>query len=147
MFKFVVRYLGFLKRVPFFATFLEAWMMIYYSIANPRLSKAIDVIEHKVTSWQGVSVSLHRFGGIQFNHNGKEIGHIHSNGILDILFSMKTKQQLLAEGYVDDHHVFPGSGWISFYIRSEEDVETAVRLLGLSLDKPKTLSAGIRQLQ
>jgi hypothetical protein len=133
MFKFIVRYLGFLKQVPFFATFVEAWMMMYHSIANPRIIHSIDLIEKEVTAWHGVYVSMHKFGGIQFNYNGKEIGHIHSNGILDILFSTKTKKHLLVDGRVADHHVFTKSGWISFYIRSEADVEKAIDLLKLSL--------------
>jgi hypothetical protein len=132
IFSFIVRYLGFLKRIPFFANFLDAWMMMYHSIFSPRIINAIDSIEKEVTGWHGVYVSLHKFGGIQFNYNGKEIGHIHSNGILDISFSKKTKNQLLQDSDIADHHVFTKSGWISFYIRSEEDAEKAIDLLRLS---------------
>ena len=82
---------------------------------------------------QGVDVSLHKFGGRQFNYGRKEIGHIHSNGILDLLFSIKMKKNLLAEGRIADHHVFANSGWTSFYIRSEQDVDKAVELLKMSL--------------
>src|SRR5688572_21652543 len=105
MFKFIVTYLGFLKHVPFCAAFLEAWMTMYNSVANPRILNAIDLIEKEVVAWQGVDLSLHRFGGIQFNYNGKEIGHIHGNGILDIVFTTKTKKSLMVDRRVTDHHV------------------------------------------
>ncbi|MEO6520853.1 MAG: luciferase family protein [Mucilaginibacter sp.] len=75
---------------------------------------------------------MHRYGGVQFNYNGKEIGHVHSNGLLDVLFSRQIKYDLMNQGLINDHHVFNNSGWISFYIKKEEDVAYAIDLLRMA---------------
>lgn len=132
IFKFIVMYLGFLKHIPLLAGMMDASLMLWNFALNPEITNSIERVEKEISTWKGISLSAHRFGGIQFNYNTKEIGHIHSNGILDILFSKKIKYTLLQEGGAFDHHIFNHSGWISFYIRSKNDVEKAIRLLALS---------------
>lgn len=129
MFKFVVRYLGFLKHIPLLAWLADALMLIWTSTMSPDIPNFIDQIEEEVSSWDGVTLSIHRFGGIQFNFQNKEIGHIHSNGILDILFNRKVRHELVAAGLASEHHILPDTGWVSFYVRIEEDVQKAIRLL------------------
>jgi hypothetical protein len=129
MFKFVVHYLGFLKRVPLLAWLVDALMLIWNNAVNPDIPKFIDQIEEEISSWHGITLSIHEFGGVQFNYHGKEIGHLHSNGILDILFNRKLRQELIDNGLASVHHVLPNTGWISFYVRKEADVKNAIRLL------------------
>ncbi|MBZ0288771.1 MAG: DUF5519 family protein [Anaerolineae bacterium] len=88
--------------------------------------------QQTITAWPGVEASPHRFGGIEFTLGGTEIGHIHSNGMVDIPFNRKIRDQLIAEGQSEPHHLLPDTGWITFYIRSDDDVETAVWLFRLS---------------
>ncbi|MBS1607271.1 MAG: DUF5519 family protein [Bacteroidetes bacterium] len=65
----------------------------------------------------------HRFGGIEFRFDTKEIAHIHGNGLLDIHFPVQLSKVLIEKGCCDEHHIFPGSGWISFRIeRTTEPV-------------------------
>jgi len=92
----------------------------------------IEHIKQTVTAWPGVTVSPHRFGGLEFNLGGVEIGHIHHNGMVDIPFNSKIRSQLLAEHRAEPHHLLPETGWITFYIRSEADVEQAIWLFRLS---------------
>ena len=96
------------------------------------MSSLVETIQQAVSPWEGVSVKPHRFGGVEFNFGTAEIGHIHLHGLLDIPFPVKIRNQLLAEGLVSKHHVLPDSGWISFRVRSEGDLERAVWLLRLS---------------
>ena len=86
-------------------------------------------IEQTVTSWQGVTSQLHRFGGREFNLGTREIGHIHGDKLVDIPFPKKVRDELVSAGEANTHHVLPESGWISFYITNEEDVEKAIKLL------------------
>lgn len=132
MFSFIVRHLGFLKHIPLFAWLLDAFMMIWNSLMNRDIPASIGQIEKEVTTWDDIHLTLHKFGGLQFNCRDKEIGHIHSNGILDILFNTAIKRDLVLRGLAREHHVFTRSGWISFYIHTEADVDTAIRLLRLS---------------
>lgn len=134
MFDFTVRYLGFLKSVPLLPHLFDALLRIVTLLSNKALLDYMDEIENEVRSWRRTSVHVHKFGGIQFNLRDKEIGHIHGNGLLDILFSRSIKTQLLREGKVSDHHIFRNSGWVSFYIRTRQDRDAAIALLRQSYD-------------
>jgi hypothetical protein len=129
IFTFVIRYLGFLKAIPLLPYLFDSQLMLWTLFTNPQILDALDSIEAEVLHWQGTDKRLHKYGGLQFDFNGKEIGHIHSNGLLDIRFSRKIKKQLLAEGRVNHHHVFEKSGWISFYIENKNDAQYAKELL------------------
>jgi Family of unknown function (DUF5519) len=134
MFEFVVKYLGVLKHIPLLAHFFDAFLKIVTLLVNRRVLDYIDAIEMEVSSWPNVSVQLHKFGGVQFDFDNKEIGHIHGNGTLDLLLSRKTKSELLIEGRIRDHHTFKNSGWITFLVRTSEDTEFALRLLRFSIE-------------
>jgi len=129
MFSFVVKHLGFLKRVPLLPHLYDSLIKIRVLVTKPTLAKHIDIVEEEVSKWKGASIGVHKYGGSQFNFNAKEIAHIHSNGLLDVLFNKEIKAQLLKEGRVSDHHVFNKSGWISFYIKTEDDKDYALELL------------------
>ncbi|RKR82439.1 hypothetical protein BDD43_2619 [Mucilaginibacter gracilis] len=135
MFKFIIKYLGFLKVVPMVALVFDCMLKLLMLITNPAIANYIDELEATVLRWPGTSTTLHKYGGIQFNYRGTEIGHIHSNSLLDILLSLKTKQMLLAEGRATDHHTFIKSGWVSFYIKNDSDARYAVKLLKLGYQK------------
>lgn len=140
MFSFIVKNFGFLKSVPLAAYVFDSWLKVYALIRNPELLNWIDEIESEVLKWPGVTISMHKYGGIQFNFKGKEIGHLHSNGLLDILYSQKVKTRLLKDGRIQAHHVFKNSGWISFYINNSDDKKYAKKLLSISY----SYSANIR---
>ena len=91
-------------------------------------------ISETVTAWQGVEVQPHRFGGVEFTLGKREIGHVHGNRLVDIPFPVKVRKELVAAGQVQKHHVLPESGWVSFYLRKEEDVNAAISLLKRSYD-------------
>jgi hypothetical protein len=111
---------------------VDALMMLWNIVFNPQIMHYIEKIESEVVTWPHVSTTIHRFGGLQFNYFGTEIGHIHSNGILDILFSKKLKQTMIQDGLVSEHHIFKHSGWTSFYVNSKSDADKAMLLLELS---------------
>lgn len=142
MFRFIVRYLGSLKHVPLLAWLVDALMALSNYAFNRDVIRGIDMVETKVSQWSGVSVSLHRFGGIEFNYRGRELGHIHSNGILDLLVDRKTKHRLLKSGIASEHHAFPRSGWISCHIASQEDVVKAISLLRFSYSVAQKKTGG-----
>jgi Family of unknown function (DUF5519) len=129
VFDFVVKYFGFLKHVPLLPHVFDALLKISMIFRNSQILDYLDEIENEVLSWEKTSAYLHKYGGIQFNFDKKEIGHIHGNGLLDILFSKEVKVKFVQEGRVKEHHIFKDSGWISFYIRTTEDKQFAIELL------------------
>ncbi|MDB5014288.1 MAG: hypothetical protein JWQ25_2490 [Daejeonella sp.] len=129
MFRFVVTYFNFLKYIPLFPHVFDSLLRVWVLLTNSELLIWLDEIESEVLSWQGTNVSIHKFGGLQFNYHETEIGHVHSNGLLDVLYNLKSKKVLLETGRVSNHHVFVKSGWISFYIKQPEDRAYAMELL------------------
>jgi len=134
MFSFVVKRLGFLKHIPFLAIFYDSLIKLWILFTNPQMLNWIDAIEDEVLQLQGTDIQLHKYGGTQFNYCDKELAHLHSNGLLDILFSQQLKKELLIQGRIQNHHVFMNSGWISFYIKNESDVAYAIELLRRAYD-------------
>ena len=135
MFDFVIKYFGFLKLIPGLPHLFETWLNIHTFMTRPLLLDRIDTITNELAQWDNVKVGTHKYGGTQFNCKGKEIGHIHGNGLLDMLLSRKIKQQLMLDGRIQHHHHFKDTGWISFYIHSDDDRFYAVRLLRMAYDR------------
>lgn len=103
-------------------------------IANVPIQRASETIRKNVLSWSGVTGHPHRFGGMEYWLGRREIGHIHGDYLVYIPFPLGVRNQLVAEGRAEPHHVLPKSGWVTFYIKHSSDVERAVALLGLSFE-------------
>jgi hypothetical protein len=100
------------------------------------LPQSIAQIQHEVSSWPGVTVEAHR-GGIIFFHVGRrEIGHLHGNSFADLPFPVRIREELVAAGRADPHYLHPKSGWITYYIRSEPDIEAIIELFRLNYSRP-----------
>jgi hypothetical protein len=89
-------------------------------------------LEQEVAEWPHISVHPHRFGGMDFRFGDAEVGHVHTNGIVDIPFPRSVRDALLADGLAEEHHWVPNSGWITFQMRGEEDLNHAMWLMQLS---------------
>lgn len=88
----------------------------------------------EVSSWEGVVTGHHQFGGTEFRIGRRQLGHIHGDSFADIAFPMAIRNQLVAEGRAEPHHILPKSGWITFRFASEEDIERAIQLFRLSYE-------------
>ncbi len=89
-------------------------------------------IVQEVSSWDGIEAHPHRFGGTEFKIGNVEVGHIHGDFMVDIPYTVKIREVLLADGEASPHHLLPESGWISFYLRKEADVAQAIKLYRIS---------------
>jgi hypothetical protein len=89
-------------------------------------------LEDTVALWPRISVHPHRFGGREFRFANAEVGHVHDGGIVDIPFPRSIHDALLAEGLAEEHRWVPNSGWITFRVRSDQDLQHAVWLMRLS---------------
>jgi hypothetical protein len=92
-------------------------------------------IRSVVLSWPGVSAAPHRFGGTEFRLERRELGHIHGGRLVDIPFPRRVRDELIAAGKAERHHVLPESGWVSFWIRGEGDADRAIELLRIAYDR------------
>lgn len=94
--------------------------------------KYLKRLEDVVLAWPEISAHPHRFGGVEFRYREAELGHVHTNGILDIPLPRTVHDVLLSEGKAEQHKWVPDSGWITFRVRGEQDLDHALWLLRLS---------------
>jgi Luciferase len=95
---------------------------------------ASAAIRAAVASWPGTRDTPHRFGGTEFLIGEREIGHLHGDRLLDVPFPRAVHDALIAEGKAEPHHVMPDSGWISFWLSKDGDVDEAIAILRRSYD-------------
>ena len=93
-------------------------------------------IEREVAGWPGVSVEPHRFGGIEFRVGHRELGHLHGSRLADLPFPIPVRDELIAAGKAERHHILPDSGWISRRIRDELTWADVVDLFRLNYERP-----------
>ena len=94
-----------------------------------------DRILEEVGGWAGVEAGSHRFGGTEFRVAGHEIGHLHGDRLADLPFPVRIRRELVESGRALPHHVLPDSGWVSFRIHSEEEVDAALALFRLNYER------------
>ena len=95
------------------------------------IQSLITQIEHIILPWDGVTVESHNMGGKEFLYRKKEIGHIHWNGDLDILFGKPLTSELLKRNLVQQHKYVPGAA-VTYPVLLDEDIPFAISLLRLS---------------
>jgi len=94
-----------------------------------------ELVRRELQSLPGVTLHDHRFGGIEFRVNGREMGHMHGDRLVDLPFPKDTGRKLIAEGKASPHHVLPQSGWISFYIDEPGKVAGALELFRMQYER------------
>lgn len=82
-----------------------------------------------VTSWEGVESGPHRYGGLEFRLGNRELGHIHGDALVDIPFPRAVRDELVEARQAEPHHIIPDSGWVSVFLRTNEDVDRVIQLL------------------
>lgn len=92
-------------------------------------------LETLLKEWPRVESALHRFGGLEFRVDRREIGHVHPSGLLDLPFPVRMRRDLVSSGRAEAHRMLPHSGWVTFRIRTENDLPAAVELLRLNYQR------------
>jgi luciferase-like monooxygenase len=132
IFEFAVRRLKWLAAIPGAPQVFDAMLFTSTALFHPARLRAISTIEKAATEMPGVRAGVHRFGGVGFFFRGKECSHIHGNGLLDCFVGQANRDALLRGRHAASHHVFPRSGWISFWIKDGADVSRALDLIRLA---------------
>lgn len=98
-------------------------------VMNTIIVSIITSIEQEMLTLPKTSSSIHKMGGREFLFEKREIGHIHWDGDLDILFTKAIKEELFKKELVQEHKWVPNSGWTTFHINSKSDIPNALKLL------------------
>jgi len=130
MLRFVVRYFRWLAHIPLATQLFDALLLAGTAVFYPQTLRAIEALEAAALRLPGVSRVRHKYGGLGFARAGREFAHVHGNGLLDVKLTRERAAEIVAAGRAEPHHVFGPSAWISFQIRTVEDCEAALALLG-----------------
>jgi Family of unknown function (DUF5519) len=98
-----------------------------------------EQITEEVTSWPGVEAGPGRRGEFAFRVGRREIGHLHGDHAAHFSFPRHVWAELLEQGRVVHHPVFPGKpGPAARRIEDDADVRDVIRLLRLNYERAVT---------
>ena len=100
-----------------------------------------QTIKEAILKWPGITTEPNRFGGIEFLVNKKEMGHLHGEKLADLPFPVEIRKQLVASGRALPHHIYPESGWVSYWIRNSEDIPAVLELFEAQYERLRPKSA------
>jgi len=97
---------------------------------------ASEQIIEEVTSWPGVDAGPGARGELAFKLGRREIGHLHGDHAAHFSFPKQVWADLMEEGRIVHHPVFPGrQGPAARRIEDEADVRDVIELLRLNYDR------------
>ncbi len=98
--------------------------------------RASERITEEVTSWPGVVAGPGRRGEFAFKVGSREIGHLHGDHAAHFGFPKAVWRELIEQGRIDYHPVFPGgSGFGTRRIESDDDVDDVIALMRLNYER------------
>ena len=98
-----------------------------------------EAVIQQVSSWEGVSVDEHRFGGIEFRLGRRELGHLHPL-FADLPIPRHIRDEIVASGRANPHHVLPDSGWMTVPMRTASEAENVIALFRLNYERATNVS-------
>ena len=129
IFAFVVKRLRWLARVPSFPQLFDAMLLICTGLFHRERLEAMEEFEQAALALPRVETRPHRFGGVGFFVERHELCHLHGNGLFDAFVGRANREELVNTGRALGHHVFPASGWVSFWIETHAEVARALDLM------------------
>jgi len=93
-------------------------------------------ITDEVSSWPGVEAGPGRRGEFAFRLGRRELGHLHGDRAAHFNFPKAVWTELVHEGRIGPHPVFPDAqGPAARAIKSEDDVRDVIALMRLNYDR------------
>jgi luciferase-like monooxygenase len=96
----------------------------------------VERVRSAVGRWEGVTIHQHRFGGIEFRLGRRELGHLHRT-FADLPFPRRLRDEFVADGRAQPHHILPESGWVTVPMRTEADVANVIDLLRKNYERAR----------
>jgi hypothetical protein len=135
IFHIVVHHLGWFRRFPPLVQAFDLYLDAITAVTAPSVHREVEALTQEVAGWPGVTQSPHRFGGREFAYQTVELGHVHSNGIVDVRLTRAEHDQVLAHGLAVAHHIVPTSSWATFVIERQGQAAAAAQLLALPFER------------
>ena len=132
IFSFVVRRLKWLAAIPGAPQIFDTMLLMATVLFDRRAVFVRESLEREACHSLGVALSVHRFGGVGFKYGQHELAHLHGNGLFDAFVGVKAREEVVRSAMALPHHVFPKSGWVSFWVKTEADIATALELMRIA---------------
>ena len=132
VFAFVVRKLRWLARLPLFPQIFDTILLSATALFDWRALSVRESLEREACRSLGVELSVHRFGGVGFTSGRHELAHLHGNGLFDAFVGVRARDSAVRSGMASPHHIFPRSGWVSLWIKTEADLPNALKLMRIA---------------
>jgi hypothetical protein len=102
---------------------------------------AREAVIRVISSWNGISVHEHRFGGVEFRLGRRELGHLHAS-FADLPFPRPIRDQIVASGHAKPHHILPNSGWVTVPMRTATEAENVIGLFQSNYERAANAANG-----
>ena len=132
IFSFVVRRLKWLAAIPGAPQIFDTMLLMANVLVDRRALFVRESLEREACRSLGVALAIHRFGGVGFKYGRHELAHLHGNGLFDAFVGVKAREEVVRSAMALPHHVFPKSGWVSLWMKTEKDVATALQLMRMA---------------
>jgi hypothetical protein len=127
---FLARYFSWVPRLmPWAPQIFDGLLMLYALIITPRRFIVHERLWSQILDLTGVAETSHRFGGREAVHQGRELCHIHGNGVLDFILPKDVDIPAALKAHIHPHHVYPDSRWRTIVVNKSIDCAAVVTLL------------------
>ena len=89
------------------------------------------------TELPDIKSKYHKYGGLEFQINGREVCHIHGDGLTDVLLNKECAKKLIRTTKAEEHHVIKKGGWISYQITSSTISSELIQIIQQAYDLKK----------
>ncbi len=121
--KLIAHTFGWLKQIPFLPILIDEQLKLFTLFFRPAIfSKMIDLTQ-ELRKMEGVTTKYHKYGGLEFMVNDKEICHLHGDGLVDIRLTKKWRNHYVHLNVVEKHHILEESSWVSYQIMKSDNLE------------------------
>ena len=127
---FLARHFSWVPRVmPWAPQIFDGLLMLYALIITPRRFIVQERLWSQILNLTGVSETSHRFGGREAILQGRELCHIHGNGVLDFILPRDVDVPDALLSHIYPHHVYPDSRWRTIVVNKSIDCAAVMTLL------------------
>lgn len=127
---FLARHFYWVPRVmPWAPGVFDGLLMLFALLITPRRFIVQERLWNQILDLPGVSETSHRFGGREAVLQGRELCHIHGNGVLDFILPNGIHVPEALAFHIHPHHVYPDSRWRTIVVTAMLPARCVVELL------------------
>lgn len=121
--KLISKSFGLFKNIPFLPILIDEQLKILTLFTKPKVFENMIELNKWIKSLDNIKTKYHKYGGIEYTLNAKEICHIHGDGLVDVKLTKELKSKYINKEQVEPHHELPTSNMISYQLTKNDNLE------------------------